>query len=75
MTSISSSITALYSAMLLIIGPRQAPPEDTSWHEEEYITQAAETRFHVWRIAPSANPTNTSVSNDIYQPSTKRDKQ
>ena len=43
----NSLITALYSVMLFVVEPIQAPLEATRSLEGEEITQAAEAKFRV----------------------------
>ena len=37
----------MYSSTLLVVGPKQAPPEETSGHVGAYMTQAAKAKFQV----------------------------
>ena len=43
----NSSIMDLYLDTLLVVGPRQVPPEETGCPEGEYMTHAAEAKLQV----------------------------
>ena len=49
-----SSIMALYSTTLLVVGLRYMPPELTSSLFGEEMTQVAEVIFWVWQLDLSA---------------------
>ena len=66
MASERSSINVLYSMILFVNLPIQIPRQLTNSSFGVKMAHAAEDRFCVLRLAPSAYPTNGSEDSDIY---------